>query len=458
MARERRIAALITGLVLVGCATQPPTGPAPDGRQDPPARAYGLKDAPDATRVEVAGVAASSTRNATWFPPAHAIDGKPSSAWGPAADDDQPTLTLDLGRTATVVGIGLKVSLGDAASPEQARVRVDVAAVAADGTATTILEGWAPPEASLTAIAVPATATGTLRFTFDTGGQAGLLVCEAQVLEGPAASPTPTPTTSPTPSASPTASPTASPSASPTPGLPIAAPDAAPGGRTFAEWNAAWWQWAWSQPDATHPLRQTGAVDLSAGQSGDVWFLGGGFDGGALTRTGTVPEGTALFFPILNRSYAEDARVARGELISPFPGDPLTYPLTQETFASLTTYLDEAGATTASALTLAIDGQAIGQAEVERYYNVSAIFEAPLLPGTLLAVGCAVDEPSEPIPGTGPINNCWRVDTSALLGQASGYYIYVPPLPAGEHTIRFTGTRDAFTLDVTYELTVTPAP
>ncbi len=462
MLRERRFIALIAGLVLVGCATRPTTGPG-----DPPAAGrgeavYALMDVPGASLVDVAGVTASSTRNATWFAAGNAIDGVLTSAWGPAADDDAQTLTLNLGRAASVVGVGVKLSLGGTSSPDNARVKVSVAAIAADGTSTTILTDWSPPETTPVSVPVPATSTGTLVFTFDSGGADGLLVCEAHVFEGPAPSPSPTVAPTPTPSTSPTAPPSAtpSPSASPStaPALPIAAPDSAPNGRTYAEWNASWWQWAWAQPDATHPLSQTGAVDLASGQTGDVWFLGGAFAGGTYTRSGTVPVGTALFFPILNRAYAEDRRVATGELISPFPGDPLTYPLTQATFEGLTTYLDDTGATTASGLGLTIDGQTIGQDEVLRFYSISPIFESPLLPGTQLAVGCAVDDPTELIPGAGLVNNCWRDDTSQLQGQASGYYVFVPPLPAGEHVIRFTGTRGTFTLDVTYDLTVAATP
>lgn len=236
----------------------------------------------------------------------------------------------------------------------------------------------------------------------------------------------------------------------------VAPPTSHPRGKSYGEWNAAWWQWAWTQLGATHPLGRTGAVDLSAGQSGDVWFLGGAFASGTYVRSGSVPAGTALFFPILNRAYAEDVRVARGELISPFPGDTLPYPLTLATYEGLTTYLDAAGNTTAENLAVTIDGRTIGQADVERYYSTSPIFSAPLLPGTLNAVGCAVEDPVELIPGTGPINNCWRVDTTEIEGQGSGYYLFVQPLSVGEHVIRFTGTRRSFTLDVTYHLTVVP--
>lgn len=236
----------------------------------------------------------------------------------------------------------------------------------------------------------------------------------------------------------------------------VAPPNSSPRDRTYAEWNAAWWKWAWTQPAATHPLARTGDVDLAAGQAGDVWFLGGAFGSGTITRRGEVPAGTALFFPILNRAYVEDVRVARGTLVSPFPGDTLPYPLTLATYEALTTYLDADGRSTATGLTATIDGRTIGQADVERYYSSSPIFDLPLLPGTHLAVGCAVEDPVELVPGAGRVNNCWRVDTTRIEGQGSGYYLFVQPLPVGEHVIRFAGRRGTFALDVTYHLTVVP--
>ena len=41
--------------------------------------------------------------------------------------------------------------------------------------------------------------------------------------------------------------------------------------------------------------------------------------------------------------------------------------------------------------------------------------------------------------------------------MALGYYVFLPPLPAGQHTIRFRGAvpcSGGFTQDITYTLTV----
>jgi len=76
-------------------------------------------------------------------------------------------------------------------------------------------------------------------------------------------------------------------------------------GKTYGEWGAAWWQWTLELDveNEDHPLNTQGDVDCSLGQSGQVWFLagvGGGLNGVTVTRTCTVPKNRALFFPLVN--------------------------------------------------------------------------------------------------------------------------------------------------------------
>src|SRR5712691_4181128 len=76
-------------------------------------------------------------------------------------------------------------------------------------------------------------------------------------------------------------------------------PDSSPFGASYSQWSERWWQWVFSLPVGHHPLFDT--ADVSAGQSGQVWFLGGNFTGKPETRNVTIPAGIALFFPVLNR-------------------------------------------------------------------------------------------------------------------------------------------------------------
>jgi hypothetical protein len=88
----------------------------------------------------------------------------------------------------------------------------------------------------------------------------------------------------------------------------IVPPDSKPGGFSYGEWNAKWWQWAFSMPTDANPLLNDKASG-SAGQSGNAWFLGSAFATeikssgqfeGISDRNLTVPVGIMLFFPIMN--------------------------------------------------------------------------------------------------------------------------------------------------------------
>src|SRR5207245_11701657 len=76
-------------------------------------------------------------------------------------------------------------------------------------------------------------------------------------------------------------------------------------GKTYGQWAAARWHWAFALPATEHPLFDT--ADCSTGQTGKVWLLGGQFCrtgdttcNGTAVRTCTVPREKALFFPIVN--------------------------------------------------------------------------------------------------------------------------------------------------------------
>jgi hypothetical protein len=83
-------------------------------------------------------------------------------------------------------------------------------------------------------------------------------------------------------------------------------------GQSLSRYTVAWWQWAFSIPKADSPLRDTTGKNCALAQSGDVWFLAGAFGGGKVRRTCTVPQGKALFFPVINTLfYARADRPSR---------------------------------------------------------------------------------------------------------------------------------------------------
>ena len=200
-------------------------------------------------------------------------------------------------------------------------------------------------------------------------------------------------------------------------------------GRTYSEWSAAWWQWAFSIPVASHPLFDNG--DCSIGQSGSVWFLGGKFCqtgqacNGTATRSCTVPAGKALYFPLANveDSAPEEPNWGCGGGLPPLVSGTIA-----ERRQCVAMYVDPTAKMEAD-----LDGIQVHNLKNFRVQSVdfevtwpddnilTAIGEGPFSAGTYSPV---VDD---------------------------GYYLLLEPLPPGAHTLHF----QAGVQNVTYHLTVT---
>jgi len=199
-------------------------------------------------------------------------------------------------------------------------------------------------------------------------------------------------------------------------------------GRTYGEWSAAWWQWAFSLPVTGHPLFDATGEDAGRGQSGPVWFLGGVFsESGAATREIMIPPGKFLFFPILNV-----------EVSNVLP--PISPPLSEsELRAFAASYMD-----LATDMACDLDGEPI---EILSDHRATSPPFDVTLPDDNLAQFLGLTAP----PGTyGPF-------------YADGVYLMLKPLPAGRHTLHFTGRIDIppagagtedFTLDIHYGIQV----
>ncbi|MFJ3668044.1 signal protein [Streptomyces sp. NPDC090106] len=75
---------------------------------------------------------------------------------------------------------------------------------------------------------------------------------------------------------------------------------AGPVGLTPEVLQSRWWSWAGSEPEGTNPVADEDGDDCARNQPEDVWFLAGTF--GTLAERGcTVPAGTPLAFPLVNR-------------------------------------------------------------------------------------------------------------------------------------------------------------
>jgi hypothetical protein len=139
----------------------------------------------------------------------------------------------------------------------------------------------------------------------------------------------------------------------------------------------------------------------------------------------TVPEGVALFFPIVNYFWVNTPEIGN-------PPDPAWSPA-QEAYARsvLAAVVD-----TAHDLVLEVDGR-------------------PARNGTSLRMTSAVGDCTIPPDADDNIFGA-ALDAGPHPCVADGYWAFLPPLSVGHHTIRFAGglTAADFKLDVTYQITV----
>jgi hypothetical protein len=207
-----------------------------------------------------------------------------------------------------------------------------------------------------------------------------------------------------------------------------------PYGKTYAQWSAGWWQWTYSLPTTASPIQDT--APISTGQSGPVWFLGGTFGlGGDQTRvrSGSVPEGTALFVAIME-AWADNANC---------PADNYTTAQLRSLAAN--------AQDPAFAMSCTIDGQnTVDLNGAPPDYRVQSPVFNYTVPGVhnylydLFGATRYLNPDGTPFAITGAV--------------ADGVYLMVAPLAPGAHTIHFSGSYPfppvTYVQDITYNLTV----
>ena len=201
-------------------------------------------------------------------------------------------------------------------------------------------------------------------------------------------------------------------------------PQSNPFGATYGEWAARWWQWAYKQPVDTNPLFDETGARIANGQSGKVWFLAGVINvSGSAVRTGTVPAGKALFFPILN-----------------FEADNLAPPMDPPLNEAGLRALAKANIDGATDLRAEVDGRSI--TNLPAYRVQSPVFSITF-PNNNIFQFFGFNVPA----GTYSMPDGFVDD---------GYYLMLSPLSAGHHDIHFHGSVPdfGFTLDITYHLNV----
>lgn len=218
----------------------------------------------------------------------------------------------------------------------------------------------------------------------------------------------------------------------------IAPPQSMPFGKSYSEWSALFWQWVFANPVSNNALFLNGNVDLSLNQPpGPVWFLGGTFvatpneNGGVIgsaERTGTVPAGKALFFPILNNEFDNPTFI---------PPEDMTVP-ELKAFAAEQLNSNQS-------MDCELDG-----VPVKNLWD-------PVTKTSPYRVATPVF--SYWLPATDNVQQYWGVNVSGKIEPAvgDGVYLMLAPLSVGAHTIHFWGGNPGnFVLDITYHLNVVP--
>ena len=206
-------------------------------------------------------------------------------------------------------------------------------------------------------------------------------------------------------------------------------------GKTYGEWETAWWQWAFAGPNGENVIEGTAECGVNQ-PPGPVWFLAGTF-GVVAERDCTIPKDRAVFYPLVNSFWVDCPNS---------PDEDLT---DDEVRALMATY--GGGGDKACQLTSTLDGVAISTKQSPTVRSQSPTFTATLPEGHVLEGLCYFppDYPTDLPPGK----------TGRMISE--GYWIMLPPLSSGEHTLTLHGANCdpatgavEFEVDVTYHLTV----
>ena len=202
-------------------------------------------------------------------------------------------------------------------------------------------------------------------------------------------------------------------------------------GKTLGEWSAIWWKWAVAFPVNDNPLLDLTGTKSKFGDVGPVFFLAGVFGHGSATRTVTIPANKFIFFPMVN---FQNDNVGYGCT------DPATPCKGRFTIDELYAQID--AIFTVTDLHASIDGHSVGELDELRAHRE----RAPVFSYTFQL--------------TDNVYEAAGVTTADATGTVfpavgDGYYLMLRPLPAGQHEIKFGGTVNGNSLDLTYKVTVT---
>lgn len=182
-------------------------------------------------------------------------------------------------------------------------------------------------------------------------------------------------------------------------------------GKTYGEWAAEWVRWSEAGPTGENAITDTTGEFCAANQpKKDVWFLAGTF-GGLVERTCTIPKDRALFYPLFESPWIDCPGTVDEDL-----SDAQVRSIISEQIDA------------ACQLTSTLDGVAISSLRVLIVRAQSRKFRSVLPDNPAIAGAC------EP-PLVGGKTGRRIVD---------GYWVMLPPLSPGKHTLTLHGAACAF--------------
>ena len=193
-------------------------------------------------------------------------------------------------------------------------------------------------------------------------------------------------------------------------------------GASWKQLSVEWWQWALSVPASVSPLLDPTGGNCMVGQRGTTWFLAGVLGTtDPVVRECDVPEGTTLFFPVINSINIDTP----GQCGQDDPEPVSVWRDASEQFVN--------GATN---LSVTLDGDTVRPL----HRTASPVFAVAVPAENLFLPFCPL--------------------RAGIYSPAvdAGIYARLNPLPVGAHTLHIHAENPGaeFELDVTYHLNVVP--
>jgi hypothetical protein len=193
--------------------------------------------------------------------------------------------------------------------------------------------------------------------------------------------------------------------------------DSNPYGISYSDWTTRWWQWLLPIPVPENPAVDTTGEHCGVRQNGSVWFLAG-TSGGKNVRTCTIPSGVSILIPPLNSACST----------AEFP----SLKTEQELSECASNFQDQM-----KQIEFILDGNQFKGDDIPR-------IKSPLFNVTY------------------PEDNIFGAPPGPTQAMSDGNWVFLKPLPRGEHVITSRGVSldvtttatNTFVSDVTYNLKV----